>query len=80
MERVWRVDVQRRFKEIKRVGENQVHAGFRDFCQVSRAFALEEIWCDFAAVENGREQARIAGRSWSCRIKLGGFAHSGGLT
>ena len=66
-------------EEIRRVGENQVHAFFGDFCQDFQAVALEDFDVVFGVVENGRGEARfVAWSDWG-GIKLSGFAHSGGL-
>ena len=62
-------------EEIGRVGENQVHAGFGNFCQDFQAVALEDFDVMFGVVENGRGEARFFVWSDWCWIKLSGFAH-----
>ena len=66
-------------EEIRRVGENQVHAGFGNFCQDFEAVALKNFDVMFWVVKDGRGQMRISSRIDWYRIKLCGFAHSGGL-
>ena len=66
-------------EEIGRVGENQVHAGFGNFCQDFQAVALEDFDVMFGVVEDRSGEARFIAWSDWCGIKLSGFAHSGGL-
>ncbi len=66
-------------EEVGRVGENQVHAGFGNFCEDFEAVALENFDVMFWVVEDGRRQMRIRSRIGRYGIKLCGFAHSGGL-
>jgi len=66
-------------EEVGRVGENQVHAGFWDFCEDFEAVALENFDVMFWVVEDGRGQRRVSSRIDRHGIKLSGFAHSGGL-
>ena len=46
-------------EEVGRVGENQVHAGFGDFCQDFQAVALEDSDVMFGVVEDGSGEMRI---------------------
>ena len=62
-------------EEVGWVGENQVHAGFGDFCQDFQAVALEDFDVMFGVVEDGSGQMRIGSRIDRHRIKLSGFAH-----
>ena len=62
-------------EEIGWVGENQVHAGFGNFCQDFQAVALEDFDVMFGVVENGRGQMRIGAWSDWGGSKLYGFAH-----
>jgi len=66
-------------KKIRRVGENQVHAGFGNFGEDFEAVALENFDVMFWVVEDGGGERRVGSRSGWCGIQLGGFAHSGGL-
>jgi len=47
-------------EEIGRVSENQVHAGFGNFCEDFEAIALEDFDVMFWVVEDGRGQMRIS--------------------
>jgi len=47
-------------EKIGRVGENQVHAGFGNFCEDFEAVALEDFDVMFWVVEDGRGQMRIS--------------------
>ena len=47
-------------EKIGRVGENQVHAGFGNFCEDFEAIALEDFDVMFWVVEDGRGQMRIS--------------------
>ena len=66
-------------KKIGRVGENQVHASFGNFCEDFEAVALKDFDVMFWVVEDGRGKMRIRSRIEWYGIKLCGFAHSGGL-
>lgn len=66
-------------EKIRRVGENQVHAFFGNFCEDFEAVALENFDVMFWVVEDGRGERRIRSRVGWRGIKLSGFAHSGGL-
>ena len=47
-------------EKIRRVGENQVHAGFGNFCEDFEAIALENFDVMFWVMEDGRGQMRIS--------------------
>ncbi len=66
-------------EEIRRVGENQVHAGFGNFRQDFEAVALKNLDVMFRVVEDGGGQRRFRSRIGRYGIKLCGSAHSGGL-
>jgi len=66
-------------EKIRRVGENQVHAAFGNFGEDFEAVALENFDVMLVIAEDGCGQVRIRSRSDWYRIKLRGFAHSGGL-
>src|ERR1700728_255839 len=66
-------------EEIGRVGENQVHAFFGNFCQDFEAVALEDFDVMFGVVEDWGGQSRFSAWSGSGGAKLYGFAHSGGI-
>ena len=48
-------------EKIRRVGENQVHAGFGNFCEDFEAVALKNFDVMFWVVEDGRGKMRIRG-------------------
>lgn len=62
-------------EEVGWICENQVHAGFGNFCQDFQAVALEDFDVMFRVVEDGRGEARFVAWSDWCGIKLSGFAH-----
>ena len=47
-------------EKVGRVSENQVHAGFGNFCEDFEAIALEDFDVMFWVVEDGRGQMRIS--------------------